>query len=62
MKLHKRIFEQAWAQSLVSLLIAAYLAFADAPSRWQVRRCDNLQSKIHAGHPGILSYWHARMI
>jgi len=62
MKLHKRIFEQAWAQSLVSLLIAAYLRFAYATSRWQVRGWDNIQSQIDAGQPVILCFWHARMI
>ncbi len=62
MKLHKRIFEQAWAQSIVSLLIAAYLRFAYATSRWQVRGWDNIQGQIDAGQPVILCFWHARMI
>ncbi|HEY9079220.1 lysophospholipid acyltransferase family protein [Magnetovibrio sp.] len=62
MKLHKRIFEQAWAQSLVSLLIAAYVRFAHATSRWDIRGWDNIQNQIDAGQPVILCFWHARMI
>jgi len=61
-KLHKRIFEQTWAQALVSFLIALYVRFAYLTSRWEVRGWDNVQSQVDAGQPVILCFWHARMI
>jgi len=61
-KLHKRILEKAWAQSLVSLLIASYVRFAHATSRWEVRGWHNVQNQVDAGQPVILCFWHARMI
>jgi len=61
-KLHKRIFEQPWAQSLVSLLIASYVRFAYLTSRWEVRGWNNIQGQVDAGQPVILCFWHARMI
>ncbi len=62
MKLHKRILEKTWAQSLVSFLIAGYLRFAHATSRWDVRGWDNIQQQYDAGQPLIVCFWHARMI
>lgn len=62
MKLHKRILEKTWAQSLVSFLIARYLRFAYVTSRWDVRGWDNIQNQHDAGQPVILCFWHARMI
>jgi len=61
-KLHKRIFEQAWAQSLVSFLVALYLRFVRATGRWDIRGWENIQTQVDAGQPVILCFWHARMI
>jgi len=62
MKLHKRLFEQAWAQSLVSVLVALYLRFVRATGRWDIRGWENIQAQVDAGQPVILCFWHARMI
>jgi len=62
MKLHKRLFEQAWAQSLVSFLVALYLRFIRTTGRWDIRGWENIQSQLDAGQPVILCFWHARMI
>jgi len=61
-KLHKRILEKTWAQSLVSFLIACYLRFAYATSRWEVRGWDTIQTQYDAEQPFIVCFWHARMI
>ncbi|MBF0249526.1 MAG: lysophospholipid acyltransferase family protein [Alphaproteobacteria bacterium] len=62
MKLHKRIFNQAWAQSLVSLLIALYLRVVRLTGRWETRGEDDVQRLMDAGQPLIFCFWHGRLI
>lgn len=61
MKLHKRILEKTWAQSLVSFLIVSYLRLVKASGHWEVRGWENIQAQTDAGQPIILCIWHARM-
>ena len=62
MKLHKRILEKPWAQSLVSFLVARYIRLVRATGHWEVRGWENVQTQVDAGQPVILCFWHARMI
>ncbi|MFC1672954.1 lysophospholipid acyltransferase family protein [Pseudomonadota bacterium] len=62
MKLHKRILNQDWAQSVVTWTAAAYLKFVRATGRWETRDWDKLQKLIDEGKPVILCFWHGRLI
>ena len=61
MKLHKRIFEQAWAQALISFLIALYLRLVRLTGRWEVRGWEHVQALFDSGQPPVLCFWHARL-
>jgi len=62
MKLHKCLFNQPWAQALVTALAAGYLRFVRASGHWEMRGWDNVQKLLDAGKPVILCYWHGRLI
>lgn len=62
MKLHKRILNQDWAQDTVTWLLAAYLKFVRATSRWDLRGWDRLESLAQEGKPALICFWHGRLI
>lgn len=62
MKLHKRILNQDWAQSVVTFLAASYLRFVRLSGRWETRGWSHMQTLLDDGTPAILCFWHGRLI
>lgn len=62
MKLHKRILNQNWAQSVITVLAATYLRFVRFSGQWETQGWDKLQKLIDEGKPAILCFWHGRLI
>jgi len=61
-KLHKRILNQNWVQSIVTGLAAAYLRFVRLSGRWEMRDWHHIQSVLDQGKPVVLCFWHGRLV
>ena len=62
MKLHKRIFEKAWAQNAISALIAGYLWFVRLTGRWDIRGAERIHDLMDQDQALIFCFWHGRLI
>jgi len=61
-KLHKRILNQNWVQSIVTGLAAAYLRFVRFSGHWEMRDWHHIQSVLDQGKPVVLCFWHGRLV
>lgn len=62
MKLHKRILNQNWVQSIVTGLAAAYFRFVRFSGHWEMRDWHKIQDVIDQGKPVVLCFWHGRLL
>jgi len=61
-KLHKRILNINWVQSIITGLAAAYLRFVRFSGHWEMRDWHNIQDVIDQGKPVVLCFWHGRLL
>jgi len=61
-KLHKRILNLDWVQSIITGLAAAYLRFVRLSGHWEMRDWHNIQDIVDQGKPVVLCFWHGRLL
>jgi lysophospholipid acyltransferase (LPLAT)-like uncharacterized protein len=62
MKLGKRLLASATGQAVIAALVAAYIRFVHATTRWEWVNVEIGDRIIDAGGTGIVCFWHGRLL